>query len=182
MFNPKSLLNQRILYVKKKTFFLKYFENKGLLNKVNNNNNNNAKIKKENLKESSLNLKELLDEKNVKLSFSDIRRDYKYFSFEYYNYDYTEFYSRYGVTEDTKETLNQSNIPFEKKDMNYQNIKSYLVKNKNSYYTKMFLLAIAMNIIGFYFQYKQKSVSENNLKAIESVDKNLKREQTQNSK
>ena len=92
----------------KKTFFLKYMQKKGIIPDPNAKPQPISEIKKS----EGLNLKELLDEKNIQISFSDILRDYKYFKREYYSVDLNP-------------PPKQSNLPFDKKDISFKKVFHY---------------------------------------------------------
>jgi hypothetical protein len=90
----------------KRDFFLKYLEKKGLLDF---NSSKNSAVKKI----DSIDIKELLNEKNIKITIFDIFTDYRNFRKEYYTF------TNEKVEQDT------TKLPFERKDTDIKNIIFY---------------------------------------------------------
>ena len=92
----------------KNSFFLKYMHKKGLIPDPSIKNQKQDEIKKP----ESINLKELLDERNIQISMSDIVRDYKYFKREYYSIDLNP-------------PPEKPNMPFDRKDITFKKVFHY---------------------------------------------------------
>jgi hypothetical protein len=92
----------------KKTFFLKYMQSKGIIPDPKKKPESMTEIKKT----EGLNLKELLDEKNIQINISDILKDYKYFKREYY-------------TVDLNPPQEKPNLPFDRKDISFKKVFHY---------------------------------------------------------
>jgi hypothetical protein len=97
------LQNQSFYKYQERTFFLKFMIQKNWIPDPKKN------IPK---KVESVDIKSLLDEKNVKISLSDILTDYKYFKNEYY-------YIKYKKAED------KPNFPFDNKNINFKSVFEY---------------------------------------------------------
>src|SRR5690348_3427445 len=105
--NSKYFINgqTKIYTINKRNFLLKYMLKKGWIP--------NEAYKKTDVKSTEgVNLKELLDEKNIKIDFKDILTDYRYFRKEYFFKDLN--------APQVKPTL-----PFEKKDVSFKTVFHY---------------------------------------------------------
>jgi len=110
-------------------------------------------------------LKELLDEKKIRVSLSDIFRDYLYFRKEYYYFDeHTYLYNHYNNrrADIDKETF----LPFNSKTISLKKVYHYIFKTNDSrklliYNGIMFVLVI--NFLSFFISYKYKKYSKQNL-------------------
>ena len=107
-FNTNSYTNN-FLKFSKRDFFLKYLEKKLDLDLTNNKKKEATGVKKI----ESIDLKELLNEKNIKISIFDILHDYRNFRREYYSASYE------------KVEPEKIKLPFERKDTNIKNIIYY---------------------------------------------------------
>ena len=93
----------------KRDFFLKYLEKKFDLDPTRNKSKDATGIKKI----ESIDLKELLNEKNIKISLFDIFYDYRNFRREYYSFSYE------------KVEPEKIKLPFDRKDTNIKNVIYY---------------------------------------------------------
>jgi hypothetical protein len=110
---------KKLIGLFRKQFFLKYLEKKGMIK--------DTTVGK---KEDKIDLKELLDEKNVKIKLSDIMTDYRYFKKEYYTYDG----SAYAEPGDIQSPPPEPALPFTKKEMNFKKLFHYYFIKVKSYY------------------------------------------------
>ena len=99
----RPFLNYTFNKIQKKGFFLKYMQNRGWIPDPS---------QKASKKVEGIDIKALLDEKNVKINISDILTDYKYFKREYYSIDFHR--------EHEKKTL-----PFDSKSISWKNVIEY---------------------------------------------------------
>jgi hypothetical protein len=77
MFIKKQACNRLLSHLPKKSFFLNYLKNRGLINVE----QNIVSTKNE-----SVDFKDLLDENKIRITYYDIIRDYFYFTDAYYYY------------------------------------------------------------------------------------------------
>jgi len=135
----------------KKSFFLKYLKNKGYI-----------KSEQDNNKLEPINLKDILDEKNIKITFYDIFIDWLYFRKAYY-FQKPEY-----------EPIVEKKLPFEKKDLTFKLfIKSLFMDYYFSAVTKYFIYAL---IFILYLSYRINSAESRNKKSIEKLTLNIKDE------
>ena len=105
----KVTLTNNFLKFPKRDFFLKYLERRLNLDLTSNKNKDTTEVKKI----DSIDLKELLNKKNIKISIFDILHDYRNFRREYYS-----------INQETNEPV-KVKLPFERKDTNLKNIIYY---------------------------------------------------------
>jgi len=108
MFIKKQVCNKLLSYHPKKSFFLNYLKNRGLINVDQNN------ILKKN---ESVDFKDLLDENKIRITYYDIIRDYFYFTDAYY-------YFRVNVEEDDSGKV-EPKLGFDSKSMDLKKVLSY---------------------------------------------------------
>ena len=107
MINSRFLnikFNNNLYTIKSKHFFLKYMQRRGIIPEV-----NISKTKNKSEVQQGINLKELLDEKNIQINLSDIMTDYRYFKRDYYYIDLNP----------PKE---KPNLPFDNKEISFKKI------------------------------------------------------------
>lgn len=153
--------HSKILSISKKHIFLKFLENRKFF-LINNKSKNQEP-------ESKIDLSELLDEKNVKLTLSDILKDYRYFRKEYYLYRRDE-YSLPDIEEKVPE------LPFNEKEMTLTKIIKYNFfsqEGKKSVAFRIFLLGFAFHVVALYCYFKYKYV----VKVNEYLARNLEDQQ-----
>jgi len=110
----------------------------------------------------------LLDEKKIKVKFSDILRDYLYFRKEYYYFDQNTYtYNHYNnrPNEIDKDTY----LPFNSKTITFKKFFTFIFKTNDSrknliYNGLMFFLVI--NILSFFISYKYKKYSKKNIETV----------------
>jgi hypothetical protein len=118
-----------------KNFFLKFLENKGIIS--------NSSSSKEIIKKEFTDIKQLLDEKNIQITFSDIFKDYFYFRKEYYSVYYDD--------------RSDPNLPFEKKDTNFKNVFHYFfIMSPITHRMKLAFKILAFNIFLFIVVWRMK--------------------------
>jgi hypothetical protein len=164
--NKRCIINKFYIF-QNKGFFLKYMQTKGFIPDPN--------IKKSELKkQEGVNLKELLDEKNIKITISDIITDYRYFKREYYSIDFNP-------------KVNKPKLPFEVKDLTVKKFfHYYFIQEKagNILKTALFLLGINLLFVITYWRMKrlEKLNEELILKLGDSKEDKNERNKHQNKK
>jgi UDP-glucose 6-dehydrogenase len=103
----RSEFDAGFLKIPKRDFFLKYLEQKGIFDL--NSSKKSANIRKI----ESINLKDMLNEKNISVTIFDILTDYRNFRKEYYTF------ASEKIQHDT------TKLPFERKETNLKNIIYY---------------------------------------------------------
>src|SRR4051794_37515208 len=106
-FNPSN--KKLILCTIQRNFFLKYLQKKNIIK----NDKFNTPVKTD-----SINIKELLDEKNVKITISDIWHDYRNFRREYYTHGFGYYSKERDINPDGTSIVEEVKLPFEKKETN----------------------------------------------------------------
>jgi hypothetical protein len=125
--------------INRKDFFLKYLQRKNL-------------IKEENTKQQSIDLKDLLDENKIKLTFADILRDWRYFRNAYY------------FKEVEEKPDEPKKLPFEKKDMKAVDFFREFFNREMKLY--VFLLLIIYSV-AIYLTYRVSNVERKNIERLE---------------
>lgn len=132
------------LKISKKKFFLKYLKKKGLI------------VKKDDVVENKvIDLNDLLNENKVKITFSDIFRDWINFRKAYY---YIKF---------EREPVPKTKITFDKKDMNFKNYFSELFKEY--YFRKSWKYLSLAILITAYLVYRIDGSEKRNVQAIDKL-------------
>jgi len=172
MINKINSINKinRITSIQSKSFFLKYLHDKGYISKE-----NTLSIKPKdssNNKIESINLKELLDEKNIKLTLRDIITDYKYFKHRYYKRDDKDYLYEYTQIKKEKEFI----FPFTRDNISLKKMYKYFIfqgENKTRVYNVLFyaLVFSCLNIILFSkLKYKEIKNYEKTKRIMEKVN------------
>lgn len=146
--NTKKLNN-----ISRKSFFIKYLIRNNYIH-IESNDIKNLK------RNTDINLNELLNEKNIKLSYYDIFTDYKYFRKDYYffNPNHHQNYVDKFKTENEKNPKIQ--LPFDEKNITLSKALKYIFISQspldlNVQYLKIFFFFLA---IVFYYDYKRNHV------------------------
>jgi hypothetical protein len=140
--NPPQL-NKRLIYSPRRTFLLKYLQQRGLM-------------KQENTKQQAIDLKNLLDENNIKLTYYDIYKDWKNFRNAYYFMKLPE--------EPQKEP---KKLPFDKKDMT---VKSFIYEFFNNDYLKYLMkITLSLYIVAAYMTYRVNKLERKNIERLEML-------------
>lgn len=159
---PKS----SFIKLSKKDFFLKYLEKKGLLD-LNQNKNNSTSVKKI----DSIDLKELINEKNIKITIYDIITDYRNFRREYYTY-----------TNEIKES-DKVKLPFERKDTNLKNIIYYFFfSDKFSDFGRLVIFLLSFNLVFFIIHWRKERVEKLNMELLSKMTPNKKGDELEKQK
>ena len=164
--NKRCIINKFYLF-QNKGFFLKYMQTKGFIPDPN--------IKKSELKkQEGVNLKELLDEKNIKITISDIITDYRYFKREYYLIDLSP-------------KVAKPKLPFEAKELTVKKFfHFYFIQDKVGNILRTALLLLGINILFVIAYWRMKRVEKLNeeliLKLGDSKEDKSERKKHQNQK
>jgi len=117
---------------------------------------------------SNVDLKELLDEKKLRITFSDIVRDYLYFRKEYYYFDEKTYqYNHYNNRPDVidKETY----LPFNSKTITLKKVYNFIFKTTDSRKILIYngiMTVIVINLLSFFISYKYKKYTKKNLDSV----------------
>lgn len=151
MFKKFKVLNNKFDKITKRGFFLKYLEKQNFF------------AKNTSTKEESINIKELIDEKNVKITFSDIIRDYRYFRVEYYFFNQA-----------LKEEEKEPKLPFKKEEMTFNKVRKYLLSGKEKgnkvLWKHCFYYCIIVNFIAFYIKFRIDRARKRNYGKVEKLE------------
>lgn len=142
--------NKKILIsFQKRNFFLKFLDKRYNLNKETN----------KDLKITSFDYKQVIDEKNIQLNWKDLYRDWSYFRKEYY------FDTR--KHEIPKEKLKER-IPFTKEQMSFKSVYNYFMEKK-TLNNKSTRLLLGFYCVIVYFYYKLKTQNRKNDKLAQDI-------------
>jgi hypothetical protein len=144
-----------VLRFQRKGFFLKYLQRKNL-------------IKQEDTKQQSIDLKNLLDENNIKITYYDIFKDWKNFRNEYY-YETPKF-------EEEPEPKKPS---FDKKDMSFKNFFTDLFNN-DQHFKRCMMFVLFMYVVAAYFTYRINGLEKRNMERLEFLHSGSNRVNTEN--
>lgn len=167
--NKKCILKNfnNFYFFQNKGFFLKYMQSKGFIPDPN--------IKKSELKkQEGVNLKELLDDKNIQITLSDIITDYRYFKREYYSIDLNQ-------------KVLKPKLPFEVKDLTVKKFfHFYFIQDKVGNILRTALLLLGINILLVIAYWRMKRVEKLNeeliIKLGENKEDKIEKKKHQNKK
>ena len=148
--------NSRFYKIQKQNFFLKFLENKSLL-KIGNQQSNKSK-------NQSVDLNDLLNEKNVKLNFRDILTDFHYFKRQYY---YTPNDSESEKIEVMKQ---KEKLPWDREETTFKKVFHFLfIKDKMTVILLLLLMAIGFNIFSFLITWKYERFNRANVEMLQQI-------------
>lgn len=161
MFIKHASNRKNLIKVKKNYFFLKFLEQKNFIK---------TKQDKRTHDLDFVDIKKLLDERNVKITLKDIYSDYKYFKREYYYYHPNDYAENIQTFKQKKE-----DFPLKKDQLTVKNLfYYYFIKDPmtSSYFKIIFVVSIFLNIFAFILKYKHKRIERINLQTLKQMDKN----------
>ena len=144
-----------IYNIAKKHFFIKYLLNTNFIATKDKANNNSPSSAKQEQNISKIDLHDILDEKNIKISITDILNDYKNFRFRYYKQDPSDYKYELKIDEERQELMNQVKLPFNEKNISFKNVYKYFIfqGDKKTMLYKSVLIILWLHVITAYFYY-----------------------------
>jgi hypothetical protein len=168
-----------------KTFFIKFLINKGYVKIVNNQDSVDSEFEVSStskdynymLKEN-VDLKKLLDEKQVQINFRDIITDYRYYRKQFYSLDSNENINEYNhinvfapkEVEDKIPTL-----PFNKTNITHTKVAKFYMFQKSYTNYSWFKRAIVIYLVVFYMIYKYHNVVKVNKYFLKNYYENIEK-------
>jgi hypothetical protein len=144
-------LNKNFLKISRKTFFLKYLKNRGII-----------KTKDEIVENQSIDLKDLLNENKIRITYSDIFRDWLNFRRAYY----------WRKLENLP--VPETKIPFEKKDMTIKNFIQQIFAS--TLYRKLWKYFLIVAFIFVYVIWRIQDAERRNIANLKKLGNMLNEE------
>jgi hypothetical protein len=137
-------MNKNFFKFSRKNFFLNYLKKKGMI-----------KVKVENIETQPLDLKDLLNDNKIRITFSDIFVDWINFRRSYYWYKVK------------REEVAETKVPFDKKEMN---IKKFLQQIfSENYFRKSWKYFLYAILLVSYIVYRMDGAEKRNVEYLKRI-------------
>lgn len=172
-------------YKQNKSFFIKFLINKGYVKVISEEQNDNSEFEISTTSKDynymlteNIDLKKLLDEKQVQINFRDIITDYRYYRKQFYSLNYEENMNEYNhlnVLVPKEKEENFPSLPFNKDNITHTKIAKYYMFQKSYTNFSWFKRTIIIYFIVFYMVYKYHHVVKINKYFLKNYYENIEK-------